>query len=122
MKPYPAPTILVPAAALVIMGATGDNDVMSSLLLALVILLPVAKLVDWTVEKVRQPAVLGELVAGILLGNLNLLGINGLEYLETDRGLEILAGLGVILLLFELGLDSSLADLLKVGLSSFVVA
>jgi Kef-type K+ transport system membrane component KefB len=122
MKPYPAPTILVPAAALVIMGATGDNDVMSSLLLALVILLPVAKLVGWTVEKVRQPAVLGELVAGILLGNLNLIGINGLEYLETDIGLEILAGLGVILLLFELGLDSSLADLLKVGLSSFVVA
>src|SRR5690348_12190471 len=122
MKPYSAVTILIPAAALVMMGASGDSDVVSSLLLALVILLPVAKLAGWAVEKLRQPAVLGELVAGILLGNLNFIGINGLEYLETDLGLEILAGLGVILLLFEVGLDSSLGDLLKVGLSSFAVA
>src|SRR5690349_15352167 len=122
MKPYSAVTILIPAAALVMMGASGDSDVVSSLLLALVILLPVAKLAGWAVEKLRQPAVLGELVAGILLGNLNFIGINGLEYLETDLGLELLAGLGVILLLFEVGLDSSLGDLLKVGISSFAVA
>jgi Kef-type K+ transport system membrane component KefB len=49
-------------------------------------------------------------------------GFNGLDYLKNDPGLEILATLGVILLLFEVGLDSSLADLLKVGLSSLFVA
>ncbi len=95
---------------------------MKPLLLALFILLPVAKLGGWLVEKFGQPAVLGELLAGMLLGNLGLVGLDGLEYLKTDVGLEILSGLGVILLLFEVGLDSSLADLLKVGLSSFIVA
>jgi hypothetical protein len=48
--------------------------------------------------------------------------ITDLQYLKSDVGLEILSGLGVILLLFEVGLDSSLADLLKVGLSSLLVA
>jgi Kef-type K+ transport system membrane component KefB len=61
-------------------------------------------------------------LAGVLLGNLNLVGLSGLDYLKTDLGIEILSSLGVILLLFEVGLDSSLADLLKVGLSSFLVA
>lgn len=95
---------------------------MKPLLLALVILLPVARLAGWLVERVGQPAVLGELLAGMVLGNLSLIGVSELQYLKSDVGLEILSGLGVILLLFEVGLDSSLADLLKVGLSSLLVA
>jgi Kef-type K+ transport system membrane component KefB len=65
---------------------------------------------------------MGELIAGVVLGNLGLIGFDGLDYLKSDPAIEILAGLGVILLLFEVGLDSSLADLMKVGLSSFLVA
>ncbi|MGH7783380.1 MAG: cation:proton antiporter [Candidatus Binatia bacterium] len=95
---------------------------MKPLLLALVILLPVARLAGWLVERVGQPAVLGELVAGMVLGNLSLVGFSESQYLKSDVGLEILSGLGVILLLFEVGLDSSLADLLKVGVSSLIVA
>ena len=57
-----------------------------------------------------------------MLGNLSLLGIDDLIFLKTDTGLEILAQLGVILLLFEIGLDASLADLMKVGVSSLLVA
>ncbi len=95
---------------------------MKPLLFALFILLPVAKLAGWLVERWQQPAVLGELLAGVFLGNLGLVGLHALDYLKTDPGLEILSGLGVILLLFEVGLNSSLADLLKVGLSSFMVA
>ncbi|MBI2989137.1 MAG: cation:proton antiporter [Deltaproteobacteria bacterium] len=49
-------------------------------------------------------------------------GLYGLDNLKTDAAVEILASLGVILLLFEVGLDSSLADLMKVGLSSLLVA
>ncbi|OGQ78880.1 MAG: sodium:proton exchanger [Deltaproteobacteria bacterium RIFCSPLOWO2_12_FULL_60_19] len=93
---------------------------MGGLLLALVILLPCAKLAALAAEKLGQPAVMGELIAGVLLGNLGLIGLHGLDYLKTDPALDILASLGVILLLFEVGLESSLADLLKVGLSSFL--
>jgi len=115
-------TSLISGFVLVLLGASGHDDAVSKLLLALVIVLPAAKLAGSAAEKLGQPAVLGELVAGIVIGNLNLAGFYGLEYLQTDVGLELLAGLGVILLLFEVGLDSSLGDLLKVGISSFAVA
>jgi Kef-type K+ transport system membrane component KefB len=114
--------ILMPMALGLFLGAQEQEDLMKPLLLALVILLPVARLAGWLVESVGQPAVLGELVAGMVLGNLSLVGVSELQYLKSDVGLEILSGLGVILLLFEVGLDSSLADLLKVGLSSLIVA
>jgi Na+:H+ antiporter len=114
--------ILMPMALLLFLGAQEQEDLMKPLLLALVILLPVARLAGWLVESVGQPAVLGELVAGMVLGNLSLVGVSELQYLKSDVGLEILSGLGVILLLFEVGLDSSLGDLLKVGLSSLIVA
>ncbi len=103
-------------------GAQGHDEAIRDLLLALVILLPVAKLAGMLAEKLAQPAVMGELLAGLILGNLTLLGFDGLISLKTDAGLEILAQLGVILLLFEIGLDASLADLMKVGVSSLLVA
>jgi Kef-type K+ transport system membrane component KefB len=114
--------ILMLMCLVLFLGAQEQEDLMKPLLLALVILLPVARLAGWLIERVGQPAVLGELVAGMVLGNLSLVGISELQYLKSDIGLEILSGLGVILLLFEVGLDSSLADLLKVGLSSLIVA
>src|SRR5207253_6020369 len=72
--------------------------------------------------KIGQPPVLGELAAGLVLGNLTLAGFAGLEYLRTDPALDILAQLGVILLLFQVGLESTVSQMMKVGLSSFLVA
>ena len=69
-----------------------------------------------------QPAVLGELLFGMLLGNLALVGLGGLEFLETSPGIEILAQLGVILLLFQVGLESNVGEMLSVGWSSLLVA
>lgn len=109
-------------SAAITLGAEGHGDSMGSLLLALVILLPSAKLAAFAIERMGQPGVMGELIIGILLGNLGLIGFHGLDYLKADAGVEILASMGVILLLFEVGLDSSLADLMKVGLSSLIVA
>ena len=109
-------------ASVVFAGAQGHGDAINDLLLALVILLPVAKLAGMLAEKLAQPAVMGELIAGLILGNLGLLGIDDLVFLKTDGGLEILAQLGVIVLLLEIGLDASLADLMKVGASSLLVA
>ena len=105
-----------------LLGAAGPDDPIGSLLLALVVLLPLAKLAGFGVERLGQPPVIGELLAGMLLGNLALVGFDGLDYLQSDSGVEILSNLGVILLLLEVGLESSLTDLMKVGLSSLLVA
>jgi Kef-type K+ transport system membrane component KefB len=94
----------------------------SSLLVALIVLLVAAKLGGAVAERLGQPAVLGELLAGVAIGALPLLGAGGLAFVATDTTVESLAGLGVILLLFEVGLATRLADLMKVGLSALLVA
>ncbi|MFC4160932.1 cation:proton antiporter [Chitinimonas lacunae] len=74
------------------------------------------------VERIGQPAVLGELTIGILLGNLTLLGFGGLEPLKTDPILHFLAELGVVVLLFQIGLESDLRAMRQVGWRAFLVA
>ncbi len=73
-------------------------------------------------ERVGQPAVLGELVAGMLLGNLEFLGWAWPREIAASPLIEGFAGLGVILLLFEVGLESSLADMRRVGGRALLVA
>jgi Kef-type K+ transport system membrane component KefB len=92
------------------------------LLVALIALLVAAKLGGALAEWLGQPAVLGELLAGIGIAALPLAGVHELEYVAHDHTVESLAELGVILLLFEVGLSTRLADLVKVGLSAFLVA
>ncbi|HEY6223004.1 MAG TPA: cation:proton antiporter [Gemmatimonadales bacterium] len=89
---------------------------------ALAIMLAAAKLGGDLATRARQPAVLGELIAGVILGNLGLLGITGLQGLEANETLEALAQIGVILLLFEVGLESTVRDMLKVGATAVLVA
>jgi Kef-type K+ transport system membrane component KefB len=91
-------------------------------LIALVALLAAAKVGGALAEKLGQPAVLGELLAGILVGAFPLMGLHAFEFVAGDPVIEALADLGVILLLFEVGLSTRLADLMKVGLSAFLVA
>ena len=98
------------------------NDPVAPLLIRLALVLCAAKLAGWIAIRARQPAVIGEIAAGILLGNLTLLGIHALEPLKTDPILGILAELGVIVLLFEIGLQSTVKDMLRVGRSSALVA
>lgn len=113
-----APSVLAAPAA-----AGGEPaDAVGPVLLTLIVLLLAAKLGGDIFERLGQPAVLGELLFGVLLGNLKLLGIHGLDYLEHDPALEVFAGLGVILLLFEVGLESNVRDMLSVGPSSALVA
>jgi len=91
-------------------------------LLGVVVMLAGAKLGGWAAERLRQPAVLGELLAGVAFGSLALAGWHGLDFLATDPGLRVLAELGVILLLFEVGLESDLGEMRAVGASSLLVA
>ena len=97
-------------------------DPVTSLLLQLAVILVAAKLGGDLANRVGQPAVLGELVAGVTLGNVGLLGFTGFESMQHDPYLDILASLGVILLLFEVGLESTVGQMLNVGLRSFLVA
>lgn len=102
--------------------ATDHADPSAKVVLSLAIILLAAKLGGHFATRIHQPAVLGELVAGVVLGNLSLLGFSGLEYLQTDSAVDMLSRLGVILLLFEVGLESTVSQMMKVGLSSLLVA
>src|SRR5262245_59805772 len=88
----------------------------------LVLILIAAKAGGALFERLRLPAVLGELLAGIALGNLGLFGFHGLDRLEGSPILEVLAQLGVLFLLFEVGLHSNLPQMMAVGASSSLVA
>jgi Kef-type K+ transport system membrane component KefB len=89
-------------------------------LFALVAILVAAKLLGELAEKMGQPAVLGELLAGVVLGS-SVLGV-----LDHDRPemhvIHLLADIGVVLLLFQIGLETNLPRLLKVGPASAAVA
>lgn len=91
-------------------------------LVGLAVILIVAKLGGELFERMKQPAVLGELIIGILIGNLALAGFMAAEPLKTNEVIAALAEIGVIILLFEVGLESNLGEMLEVGWSSLFVA
>ena len=99
----------------------GSGD-MTLLLLALAAILVAAKVGGELIERLHQPAVLGELLVGILLGNFALVGLELFEPLKTAPFLPIAAEFGVILLLFQVGLESELDELLAVGRSAVAAA
>ncbi|TSC58882.1 MAG: sodium/hydrogen exchanger [Candidatus Peregrinibacteria bacterium Greene0416_19] len=74
------------------------------------------------VERIGQPSVLGELVMGVVLGNLGLIGFGAFEAAEADPLIRFLAELGVIILLFQIGLESNIQKMAKVGVPAFIVA
>ena len=103
--------------------ASGDGHGLSYdvwLILAAMIL--VAKLGGEVAVRLNQPAVLGELCAGILLGNLYLLGVDTFHGAAELVPVEFLAELGVVLLLFEVGLESTLTEMKAVAPTSGLVA
>ena len=87
-----------------------------AVLLAFAAALIGAKLFGELAERVGQPAVLGELVAGILLGP-SVLGL-----VPLSDAIFVLAEVGVVLLLFEVGLETNLEDLVRVGGPALTVA
>lgn len=111
---------------------TAIVEVLSELL----IIFLAAKLAGELFLRMRQPAVIGELLAGILIGPfaLGLIGVPGHEILELfheDReaareglalALESIAKLGIVVLLFFVGLETRLSDLLRVGVRSLAIA
>lgn len=118
----------------------GHADPVTPVLFGLVIILIGAKVGGSAFMRFGQPAVLGELVVGVLLGNFLLffgteaeqaLGRGGLvgwyagfvhSTLHHGSPMDVLARIGVVLLLFSVGLESNLKDMMRVGMTSFWVA
>lgn len=100
----------------------GHEERLASIAFSLFVILLAAKIGGDIAMRLRQPAVLGELVVGIVLGNLSLVGYDGFLSLASDPNVDLLAGLGVLVLLFEVGLESTVREMLAVGLSSLLVA
>jgi Kef-type K+ transport system membrane component KefB len=103
-------------------GAEPGHGLDPVVLAGVAAMLIIAKLSGELFERFRQPAVLGELIGGIFIGNLTLLGVTMAEPLKTNIVISALAELGVIILLFEVGLESDLGEMLEVGWSSLLVA
>jgi Na+:H+ antiporter len=91
-------------------------DHTSKLLLELFLMFAAGKLLGEILEWCRQPPVVGELIAGILLGP-SVLGM-----IQADEATMALAEIGVIFLLFTVGLETQVGDLLKVGGTAALVA
>jgi Kef-type K+ transport system membrane component KefB len=103
--------------------ASGDpHGIQPMVLIGLAVMLIVAKLGGEFFERIGQPAVLGELIGGIIIGNLVLLGFTAAEPLKTNEVVAAIAEIGVIILLFEVGLESDLKEMMEVGWSSLLVA
>jgi Kef-type K+ transport system membrane component KefB len=86
-------------------------------LLALIAIFVAAKVFGELAERVGQPAVLGELLGGVLIG------VSGFHLVDPhDVTIHLLSELGVILLLFLIGLETDLRKLMQVGGSATAVA
>ncbi|MEM7138065.1 MAG: cation:proton antiporter [Myxococcota bacterium] len=111
--------IAIPATAY----ASGDGhglDATIWLILAAMIL--AAKIGGEVAIRLNQPAVLGELCVGIVLGNLGMVGVHTLDGAAELVPIEFLAEFGVVLLLFEVGLESTLKEMRAVAPTSGMVA
>ncbi|MBI0583246.1 MAG: cation:proton antiporter [Methanomassiliicoccus sp.] len=90
------------------------------ILLLLFVVVVAARLLGLAFERLRLPSVVGEIVAGIVIGNTLLF-----EVLHVEANfifLELLAELGVIFLLFAVGLETRFSDLSRVGRTAIYVA
>lgn len=104
-------------------------NALTGLLLALFLIFLAAKLAAELFERVHQPPVIGELLAGVLIGPhaLGLIGIPDAGLIDAFHGdpnaaqesinliYHLIAELGVVVLLFFVGLETRITDILKVG-------
>jgi Kef-type K+ transport system membrane component KefB len=79
-----------------------------------------AKLAGELFERMRQPPVIGELLVGMIVANTFVFDLLRLK--ENMEYFELLAELGVMVLLFTVGLETRFSDLSKVGRTSLWVA
>jgi Kef-type K+ transport system membrane component KefB len=92
----------------------------SDILFTLFIVFVAAQIGGEIAQRLKLPGVVGEIAAGCVIGP-SLLGWISLDQIATGTPLDVLAEIGVVLLLFAVGLETRLEDLKKVGKVAFVV-
>jgi len=95
---------------------TPSDDSGLAVLLALFLMMAAAKVLAELFERLRQPPVVGEILAGVIIGPTVLNWVRPSEITHT------LAEIGIIFLLFRVGLETKPSSLFKVGARSVVVA
>ncbi len=88
----------------------------TEILLALFLMLLAAKLAAEVFERLRQPAVVGEILAGVIIGP-SVLGL-----VAPSEFISMLAEIGVIFLLFTVGLETKPSSIFRVGKTATLVA
>src|SRR5215203_3175666 len=97
---------------LLFFAAANDH---SAILLALFVMLAAAKVMAEIFERLKQPAVVGEILAGVIVGP-SLLG-----WVQPSDLISILAEIGVIFLLFTVGLETKPQAIFQVGRRALMV-
>ena len=82
----------------------------------LAIILISAKTMGLIAKKLKAPQVVGQIIAGLIIGQAVL------GWVEADSFLKTLAEIGVVILMFSAGLETNLRDLLKTGPVAFCIA
>ena len=118
---FAAVYVVAPPSMYASTGESGDSASIATIFLWVAVILLLAKLVS-LIERFGQPAVLGELVLGVVLGNLALVGIVWFEPIVDNEIVKFLAELGVVILLFQVGLETRVAEMRQVGFRAGLVA
>jgi Kef-type K+ transport system membrane component KefB len=87
--------------------------------LEITIILIAAKVGAEIMRRINQPAVIGELLAGLTIGYY---GLGLLPHAQSGDVISTLAEIGVVLLLFEVGLETNLQEFIELGTTSLSVA
>ena len=92
----------------------------ADILLTLFIIFVAAQIGAEVAQRLKLPGVVGEIAAGCVVGP-SMLGWLTADQIMAGTPLDVLAEIGVVLLLFSVGLETRLDDLKKVGKSAFLV-
>ncbi|GAB2579139.1 cation:proton antiporter [Dyella jejuensis] len=92
----------------------------NTILLSLFIVFVAAQIGAEVAQRLKLPGVVGEIAAGCVIGP-SLLGWITPAQIASGTPLDVLSEIGVVLLLFSVGLETRLEDLKKVGKSAFLV-
>jgi Kef-type K+ transport system membrane component KefB len=95
---------------------TSTDTAVAHLPVALLLVFATAKLLAELFERLGQPGIVGEIIAGILLGP------SVLNWVQPDQIISALAEMGVMFLLFRVGLEVKSSELMRVGGTALLVA
>lgn len=121
---YPVAAAAPPPA---LAAAAGQSPQLALLLLQMLVIVAAARLLGRVFRRIGQPAVIGEIFAGILLGP-SLLGLLWPQALATlfppaaMAPLQLLSQLGVLLFMFALGLELDLAELRRQARTALLIS